>query len=145
MPWDLVRLNDGEDWKWMLVVWLKHLCRECNTQYWACAKHFLNQAYVSYLVLVSGHGRYLLATQRLTKSTRQSQLGSIILVSSYIASWNIRSSADIFSSFSDSFAKKTPHRFIGMKPKRVWPFETADSNVAISLSLQNIVDWMGWI
>ena len=32
-----------------------------------------------------------------------------------------------------------------MRPKRVWPFEKADSTVTISLSLQNIVDWMGWI
>lgn len=42
-------------------------------------------------------------------------------------------------------AKKTLHRFIGMRPKQVWPFERADSNVAISLSLPNIVEWMGWI
>ena len=32
-----------------------------------------------------------------------------------------------------------------MRPKRVWPFETADSNDTISSSLQSIVDWMGWI
>ena len=54
----------------------------------------------------------------------------------------------VFSIFFDTLGndkKKTPHRSIGMRPKRVWPFETADSDVMISLSLQNMVDWMGWI
>ena len=34
-----------------------------------------------FLILVSGHGRYPLATRQLTGSTRQSQSGSVILVS----------------------------------------------------------------
>jgi hypothetical protein len=60
----------------------------------------------------------------------------LILVSSFIV--NVQINPNIcFPSFLILWndQRKTPHRPITMKPIQIWPFERADSNVKISMSL----------